>query len=185
LPAFSPFVAALQAAGPLGAGWVATLVEALVALLLIAVFGTLFASIVVTIAKKAGASRSVTTSVRQWILVLMVILGVAAVTTLTGFSSQFTTLTLSGIAGLAISLALQSTFSNIIAGVLMLNDGVLRLGDVLEFGSMKGEVVRLSLRTTWIKREDGVIVVVGNNNLSSGPIVNYTAKQRLTAKVKV
>lgn len=59
----------------------------------------------------------------------MILAGVAVVAGVTGISSQFTTLTLSGIGGLAATLALQNTLSNIIAGVLMLQDGVLRLGD--------------------------------------------------------
>ena len=162
-----------------------TAVEIAVALIAIGVVGTLFARLIATLALRAGASKSVATSVRQWIAVLMISLGVASVAGVVGLSSQFTTLTISGIAGLALSLALQSTLSNIISGVLMLQDGVLRLGDEISFGSVRGEVIKLSLRTTWVKSSDGVIAVVGNSNLASGPIVNYTAKTRLEKKLQV
>ena len=159
--------------------------EVAVELLVIAVLGTLFAKGIARLTLRAGASKSVATSVRQWIAVLMITIGVAAVASVTGISSQFTTLTISGIAGLALSLALQSTLSNIISGVLMLQDGVLRIGDEVQFGGIRGEVVKVALRTTWIKSADGVIAVVGNSNLASGPIVNFTAKARFEKKLRV
>ncbi len=161
-----------------------TTVEVIVAIAIIAVFGTLLARGVARISQKAGASRGVANSVRQWIAVLMIMLGVAAVLGLTGISSQLTILTLSGIGGLALTLALQTTLSNVIAGVLMLSDGVLRLGDEIEFGTVRGEVVKLSLRTTWIRTSEGVISVIGNSNLAAGPIINKTAKARLEKKLE-
>ena len=161
-----------------------TAVEVVVAMALIALAGFVFTLITRRIALRAGASSSVARAADQWIAVVTLIVAVATFASLTGISSEFTTLTISGIAGLAASLALQTTLSNIISGILMLQDGVLRLGDDIEFSSVRGEVVRLSLRTTWLKRQDGVIVVVGNSNLSAGPIVNHTAKDRLGRRLR-
>lgn len=161
-----------------------TVAEVAVALAVIAVLGVLFTRITRRIALRAGASRAVAHAVDELIAVVMLMIAVAAVASLTGLSSEFTTLTISGIGGLAASLALQTTFSNIIAGILMLQDGVLRLGDDIEFGSARGEVVKLSLRTTWLKRQDGVIVLIGNSNLAAGPIVNHSAKDRLERKLE-
>ncbi len=159
--------------------------EVLIAIAVIFVVGTLFIRLVRSIALRAGVSKAVVRAIGQWLAVLMVVLAVAVFASLTGISSEFTTLTISGIGGLAVTLALQTTLSNIIAGILMLQDGVLRLGDDIEFGSIRGEVVKLSLRTTWIKRQDGTITVIGNSNLASGPIVNYTARARLERKLQV
>jgi len=170
--------------GSLGSGFVGTALEVIAALVVIGLLGTFFTRVTKRLALRAGVSKSVARAVDQWIAILMVVLGIAAFAGLTGISSEFTTLTISGIAGLAVTLALQTTLSNVIAGILMLQDGVLRLGDDIEFGSTRGVVVKLSLRTTWIKRGDGTIVVVGNSNLSAGPIVNYTAKARLEKKLE-
>ncbi len=159
--------------------------EVAIALALIAVFGTLFTRVTGRVAVRAGASKSVARAADQWTAVLMVVLAVVSFASLTGISTEFTTLTISGIGGLAVSLALQNTLSNVIAGILMLQDGVLRLGDDIEFGSVRGEVVKLSLRTTWLKRQDGTITVIGNSNLSAGPVINYTAKTRLERKLQV
>jgi small conductance mechanosensitive channel len=176
-----------SASSPVAGGRTALLTFAYVvgALVGIAMFGTLFSRLVGRISRRAGASKAVTNSVRQWIAVLMIVAAVAAVAGLTGISSQFTTLTISGIGGLAVTLALQNTLSNVIAGVLMLQDGVLRLGDDIEFGAFRGSVVKLSLRTTWVKNSEGVIAVIGNSNLAAGPILNRTAKARLERKLQV
>jgi small conductance mechanosensitive channel len=176
---------AMNTAGVQSNSFILTATEVVVAIVAIVVLGTLVTRLVGSVARRAGASKSVVNSVRQWVAVLMVVSGLAAAASLTGVSSEFTTLTFSGIAGLAVSLALQSTLSNIIAGLLMLQDGVIRLGDEIEFGSVKGEVVKLSLRTTWVKTPDGVIAVIGNSNLASGPIKNYTARARLEKKLQV
>jgi small conductance mechanosensitive channel len=153
-----------------------------------ALVGTVLLSLVSTISKKAGASKAVTNSVRQWLGVLIVIFVIAAVAYLTGISSEITTLTISGIAGLTISLALQNTISNVIAGVLLLNDGIIRLGDDIQYGGpggVRGEVVKLSLRTTWIRTGEGIITIIGNSNLSAGPIINHSATARLGKKLQV
>ncbi|HEV2226257.1 MAG TPA: mechanosensitive ion channel domain-containing protein [Nitrososphaerales archaeon] len=154
----------------------------------VVVVGTLLANLFRSVALKAGASKAVANSIRSWMGVLMIISVVAGVAYLTGISSQLTTLTISGIAGLAISLALQNTISNVISGVLLLSDGIIRLGDDIQYGGpggVRGEVVKLSLRTTWIRTQEGVITIIGNTNLSAGPILNYTAKARLGRKLEV
>jgi small conductance mechanosensitive channel len=167
--------------------WVVT-VEVLGVIAAAGVFGGFLSRLVSTISLKAGASKAVANSVRQWIWVLVIIAGVAAIAYLTGISSEITTLTISGIAGLAISLALQNTISNVISGVLMLNDGVIRLGDDIQYGGpggVRGEVVKLSLRSTWLRTSAGVITIIGNSNLSAGPILNYSANARLGKKLQV
>jgi small conductance mechanosensitive channel len=161
-----------------------TVAKVIVALAVVGIIFTVLDRLAGRISRTAGAPKGMANSVRQWIAVIMGLVAVASVAGLTGFSSEFTTLTISGIAGLALSLALQTTLSNVIAGVLMLHDGVLRAGDMVEFGSVKGEVVKLSLRTTWIRTADGAISVVGNSNLSAGPIINRTAKERLERKIQ-
>lgn len=162
--------------------------EVTAALVGITVAGTLFSRVIRGVALRAGASKGVASSVTQWMGVLILLADVGAFTTLTGLSSELTALTLSGIAGLAVSLALQSTISNVISGVLLIRDGFLRLGDDLQYGGpggLRGEVVKLSLRTTWIRTQDGVIAVVGNSTLSAGPILNYSARARLEKKLEV
>ena len=165
-----------------------TIAELAVSLGLIVVVGTVLTRFVHGVLRRAGASRQVISSVTDIMGVLMLLAGVGVISTLSGFSSYFTALTISGIAGLAVSLALQTTLSNIISGILMIRDGVVHVGDDLQYGGpggIRGEVARVSLRTTWLRTKDGTIVVIGNSNLAAGPIINYTARVRLEKKLSV
>ena len=163
-------------------------VELTLSLGAIAIVGTLLTRFVRRIARRAGVSKQVVSSITELIGVLMLLAGVGVLSTVSGLSSYFTALTISGIAGLAASLALQTTLSNVISGVLMLHDGVVHIGDDLQYGGpggLRGTVVRISLRSTWIRTGDGVISVIGNSTLAAGPLINYTAKLRLAKKLEL
>ena len=92
-------------------------------------------------------------------------------------------LTISGLVTLAVSLALQNTLSNMIAGILLFQDNTLRIGDLIQYSGIRGRVVRVWLRTTWVQTDDGNIAIISNSTLSAGPWINFTATERLTRKL--
>jgi small conductance mechanosensitive channel len=136
-------------------------------------------------AKIAGVGRTVIRDIRDGMRVIALVIIISGILSFTGLASEFTALTISGIAGLALSLALQTTLSNIISGILMINDGVIRIGDRIEYSGIKGVVVRVALRNCWIKQDDGSLAVVSNSSLSGGPLVNRTAEERLKKKYAI
>ena len=136
-------------------------------------------------AKRAGASADLIRSVREALSILWIIFVAVGLVSVTGIGSIFSFLTLSGIAGLAISLALQNTLTNIISGILILSDGVLRLHDSIEYSGVKGRVVKIGLRATWVKTDSGDIAIISNNYLANGPLVNFTARERLERKLRL
>jgi len=136
-------------------------------------------------AKRAGASADLIRSVREALSILWIIFVAVGLVSVTGIGSIFSFLTLSGIAGLAISLALQNTLTNIISGILILSDGVLRLHDSIEYSGVKGRVVKIGLRATWVKTDSGDIAIISNNYLANGPLVNFTASERLERKLRL
>jgi len=170
-----------------GASLVTTVAELAVALGAIVVAGTFLTRFIIRIARRGGASKQTESSLRDLMGVIVLLAALGVVTTVSGLSSYFTALTISGVAGLAASLALQTTLSNIISGILMLRDGTVHVGDDIQYGGpggLRGEVIRLSLRTTWLRTSDGHIAVIGNSNLSAGPILNYSATARLEKKLR-
>jgi len=175
-------------AGAAGGGsLVTTLAELAVSLGIIIFVGSLLTRFITRIARRAGASKQTESSVRDLMGVIVLLAALGVISTVSGLSSYFTALTISGVAGLAASLALQTTLSNIISGILMLRDGTVHVGDDVQYGGpggLRGEVIRLSLRTTWLRTTDGHIAVIGNTNLSAGPILNFTATARLEKKLK-
>ncbi|HWY29071.1 MAG TPA: mechanosensitive ion channel domain-containing protein [Candidatus Sulfotelmatobacter sp.] len=136
-------------------------------------------------AKKAGASADLIRTVREAISILWIVLAAVGIIVVTGLTSLFSFLTLSGIVGLAISLALQNTLSNVISGVLLLSDGALRLHDSVAYSGLKGEVVKLGLRSTWVRTESGDIAIISNTYLQAGPLINHSALSRLEKKLRV
>ena len=170
-----------------GGSLVTTLAELTVSLGVIVVVGSILTRFISRIARRAGASKQTESSIRELMGVIVLLAGVGVVSTVSGLSSYFTALTISGVAGLAASLALQTTLSNIISGILMLHDGTVHVGDDIQYGGpggLRGEVIRLSLRTTWLRTSDGHIAVIGNSNLSAGPILNFSATARLEKKLQ-
>jgi small-conductance mechanosensitive channel len=147
-----------------------------------AIVGELFRRGLTAIAKRAGASKTLIRSIRDGVRIVWIVVGVASVLIVTGIASQFQALTVTGLAGLTISLALQTTLSNMIAGVLLLSDKTLRLHDEIAYSGIRGTVVRIGLRSTLIRTQQGNIAVISNNTLLGGPFINYSAEERLVGK---
>jgi small-conductance mechanosensitive channel len=129
------------------------------------------------IAKAAGAKPSQLRSIRDVIFVIGSIVAIMTVLSLTGLSSEFTTLTFGGILGLVISLAMQSTLTNVISGIMLIHDRAVKVGDIIQTGTIKGTVIQVGFRTTWLKQDDGSVVIISNSILCAAPLINYTRKE--------
>ncbi|MDG7006610.1 MAG: mechanosensitive ion channel [Nitrososphaerota archaeon] len=164
-------------------------------------FGLLLESVAITVAaflagealtrviraagKRNGVSSATLRAVREGITAIWVTIAVVSIAHVTGIMEEFTTLTISGILGIGVTLALQTTLSNVVSGLFLLNDNVLRLNDTIQFSGVKGQVVKVALRNTWVKADDGNITVIGNGLLAGGPLTNYTALGRLSRKLEL
>ena len=137
------------------------------------------------VARRAGAGPTVTRDIGATLRIIAIALILSDILSFSGLSSLFTGLTVSAVVAVAVSLALQTTLSNVISGLLLLSDGVLRLGDTIEYSGARGEVVRIGLRNTWVKTKDGHISVIGNTSLSGGPLINHSAVERLSKKYAI
>lgn len=79
-----------------------------------------------------------------------------------------------GAAGMAIGLALQGSLSNFAAGVLLVTLRPLKTGEYVDLGSVSGTVLNIHIFYTTLRTLDGKIVVVPNNKIISGNIINYS-----------
>jgi small conductance mechanosensitive channel len=133
--------------------------------------------------RRRGAPAAAVRWVRFSIAIVGLLLASAVLFVAFGPLTVASGVTLSAIVGLAATLALQTVIGNVIAGVILLRDRLLRLGDHIQVGGVSGAVVRLGLVTTWLRTDDGSFAAVSNSNLLSGPLVNKTAKDRLKDEV--
>jgi len=72
-----------------------------------------------------------------------------------------------GIGGIAVALAAQKTLENIIAGLSLIFDKAVRVGDTLKFGNTVGTVDYIGLRSTRIRTLDRTILTVPNGQIAS------------------
>jgi len=120
--------------------------------------------------------------VQEGIFIVWLALTVVWILQSLGVTSFLSSITFSGIIGLGITLALQSTLTNLFSGIWLLRENVLRLGDNIKIMSLEGTVIKLSFRSTWLKTSEGHIVIMSNSTLYNGPFTNLTAKERLSKK---
>lgn len=79
-----------------------------------------------------------------------------------------------GVAGLAVSLAAQSTLSNLIAGITLVMERPFGIGDYIVLGSFEGTVEEISFRSTKLRTPDNCQITVENSKVSAEYIQNVT-----------
>lgn len=85
-------------------------------------------------------------------------------------------LTGAGVAGLAISLAAQSTLSNLIAGITLVLEHPFGIGDYVLLGDCEGTVEDISFRSTRIRTTDNVAVTIENAKVCAEYIQNFNQR---------
>jgi small conductance mechanosensitive channel len=70
-----------------------------------------------------------------------------------------------GVAGLAISLGAQTLIRDYLSGIMILAEDQFRVGDAVEIGGVGGEVVRMTLRTTYLRDLQGKLYTVPNGDV--------------------
>jgi small conductance mechanosensitive channel len=80
------------------------------------------------------------------------------------------------LAGLAISLSVQNSLSNLASGVLMLITKPFSVGDYIEAGGIGGTVSEISFIHTKLLTADKKIIFVPNSDIASSKIINYSSE---------
>jgi small conductance mechanosensitive channel len=84
-------------------------------------------------------------------------------------------LTLVGAAGLAIALSLQGSLANFASGLLVLAFRMVRVGDLIELGDVRGRVTELLPFHTVVVTLDNQRVTLPNTLLTTSPLRNHSA----------
>jgi small-conductance mechanosensitive channel len=70
-----------------------------------------------------------------------------------------------GVAGLAVSLGAQTLIKDLLGGILVLTENQYAVGDIIQVGSVLGQVEQITLRTTHIRGTDGSLNIVPNGEV--------------------
>ncbi len=79
-----------------------------------------------------------------------------------------------GIGGLALSLAAQDTFANLLGGITIMADRVFEIGDYIATPDIDGIVEEIGFRSSRIRTLGQAVVTVPNGKLSNSFITNYS-----------
>lgn len=151
-----------------------TVLEAAVILSVTITVAGVLASLVAAAGERRALAGGVTglaqTTVRLVILVvgglvLLSSLGIAITPILTAL----------GVGGLAVALALQDTLSNLFAGMHLLADKPIRVGDYVKLSTenAEGYVIDVGWRSTRLRMLQNNVVIVPNSKVAQSVITNY------------
>jgi potassium-dependent mechanosensitive channel len=84
-----------------------------------------------------------------------------------------------GAFGVGIGFGLQNAVANFVAGVVLLLEHRIHVGDSLHIGDLEGEVRAIGIRASTIRTPDGAEVIVPNGSLTAERVTNWTLSDRL------
>jgi len=84
-----------------------------------------------------------------------------------------------GVGSIVLGLALQETLGNLMSGIAMLFERPFSIGDWIEVGAKRGEVVQINWRSVHLRTIDRNLLVIPNSALGRETIINFSAPTRL------
>jgi len=116
--------------------------------------------------------RSIVKNALKWILYVVMALivaeslGIDTTSLIAAFS----------VVGLAVSLAVQNTLTNVAGGLMLLLSKPFQVGDFIETSGLSGTVVELGLSYTKLQTPDNKVICIPNGDLSNTRITDYSTK---------
>jgi potassium efflux system protein len=80
---------------------------------------------------------------------------------------------------LGIGFGLQEIFANFVAGIILLFERPIRLGDVVTVGDISGKVTQIRIRATTIQQFNNRELLVPNKEFITSQLVNWTLKDSI------
>jgi len=139
-------------------------------------FGTWFAVLVVKSSFRLTGNRT-DVNARRLIsrIANTLIIGLGVATILDTFGVPLTTfVTVLGVAGLGISLAMQDVLKSFVAGTFLLFERPFRIGDEISVKDQRGVVEDIGFRTTRLRTTDNVQVIIPNAVVFAEVVANRT-----------
>ncbi len=114
--------------------------------------------------------------ISNMIIIFFMILGLTLILKSFGIDTASFVASL-GIFSLVVGLALQDLLKDIFSGMMIILEGQYSIGDWVEIGGFKGEVIASSLRTTRLKAYTGEVKIIANRQISE--LINYSLEKNI------
>ena len=82
---------------------------------------------------------------------------------------------IAGALSIGIGFGLQTVVSNLIAGIILMFERTIRIGDIIEIDALlKGTVTDIRIRSTTIKTFDNIDIIIPNSSFIQNNVINWT-----------
>lgn len=135
-------------------------------------FARLMRKLLAAALKRAGADPGVTVLLAQ--IVYWGVTALGFIVALGRFVDLTALVASLGLAGFALTFALQDVLKNFVAGIMLLVQRPFTVGDYVQVMSYEGNVTAVHSRSTEVRTGDGLTVLLPNASVLDNPIVNYT-----------
>lgn len=103
----------------------------------------------------------------------IVIIGIVVTASILGLSWQSVQWLVAAVS-VGIGFGLQEIVSNFVAGLIVLFEQPVRVGDVVTVGDRTGQIIKIRIRSTTIRDPDGKDLILPNKQLITDRVINWT-----------
>lgn len=121
-----------------------------------------------------GVPQAITSLVRYSLIFLGFFIALAAA----GIELSKLSIIAGGL-GVGIGFGLQNVVNNFVSGLILLFERPIGVGDIIELPEIWGEIKRIGMRASVIRKFDGSEVIVPNSMMISDKVLNWTLSDRL------
>lgn len=157
--------------------------HAIILLVVCLVIVKILMKIVTSFLERSKLERSLHTFIRTAIKVILLFLTVLIVAQALGINVT-SLIALLSVFGLAVSLAVQNSMSNVAGGIQVLGSKPFVVGDYVEAGGVAGTVADVGIFYTKICTVDNKMIQVPNSQIANEKIINYTAEKERRVDLK-
>lgn len=79
-----------------------------------------------------------------------------------------------------VGLGLQHTFNDFISGIILLFEGSIKVGDILEIDNDIVEIQKIGLRTSEAMNRDDIVAIVPNSLITTNKVINWSHQSKKT-----
>src|SRR5881397_301186 len=126
---------------------------------------------------QSGLDRSLQYAVAQVVSNVVLVVGIFIVLENTGIHLAALTV-FAGAVGVGLGFGLQNIASNFISGLVILAERPITIGDRIEVAGIAGQVEHIRARSTFIRTNDNIMMIVPNTKFIDSPVTNWTYGDR-------
>ncbi len=86
---------------------------------------------------------------------------------------------LAGAIGIGVGFGLQNVASNFISGLIIMFERPIKIGDRIEVGDINGKVTGIGARSTTVRTNDNITIIVPNSKFIEENIVNWSFEENI------